>query len=361
MTEPSTPISRLALHVLVLGAWPLAGGTGCIVPQSLDLPAPIRELAEPEDGAKYFLYVPSHCEKGQPLPLVVTCHGTPPWDTARRQIQEWADLAEHKRFIVTAPELTGTRGDFLPSPEAQIRRQNVDEQRILSVVRHIQAGYSVMPDRIFLTGWSAGSFAVLHTGLKNPNLFRALAIRQGNFDERYLTQTLPFLDHYQPVYVLRGVTDILVKEQTKASLQWLRDQKMYVFEEETTGSHKRLPETAFRFFRMVIKREPLLQVQAFDPVGGNDMTVAFNVRTSPEPIAYLWQFGDKELSREPEPSHVYKKPGQYEVQLTVRYANKKQRIRKVQIQVPRLRIGTGGMMVGPSSRPASRPRSQPAK
>jgi predicted esterase len=360
-TSGPVPVRPVLLPVVIYAVF--AAG-GCVVPQNLNLPAPIREATEPDNSERYYLYVPSYYEQSKPLPLVVTCHGTTPWDTAQSQIQEWADLAERKRFIVAAPELVGTRGDFLWTVEEQIRRQNTDEQHILAVVRHVRAGYSVMPDRVFLTGWSAGSYAVLHTGLRNPNIFRALAVRQGNFDERAMAQTLPFLDHYQPIHVFYGVTDILVKPQTVQCLEWLRQQHMYVHEEQTTGSHKRQPEVAYQFFRTVIQREPLLHVRAFDAAGDNDLAVAFKADTSPQPVAFLWQFGDDQVSRDPEPTHAYQKPGEYQIQLTVRYEDKKQRIRRFQIQVPQSRIGIGrapeASLARPAATPATRTATRPA-
>lgn len=340
----------------------LALGSGCYyVPRPTHLPALIREISEPEFGGVYSLYVPSFYEKEHPLPLVITCHGTEPWDTREYQINRWAEVAESKRFIVAAPQLKGAHGDFLWSINEQISRQNEDERHILATVRHIQAGYSVMKDRIFLTGWSAGSYAVLHTGLRNPNVFRALAVRQGNFDERLLVQTLPFLDRYQPIYVFFGVTDVLVTDQPKKCIEWLRDKRMYVFEERIPGTHQRGAEQAYRFFRTVIKREPLLQVQAFDADEKNPLAIAFKMNASPEPIAYLWQFGDEAISRDRDPTHVYKKESEYDVQLTVRYKNKKQRIRRFSLQVPRVRIGAMPSRVVPATQPATNPTSQPTQ
>jgi microbial collagenase len=38
-------------------------------------------------------------------------------------------------------------------------------------------------------------------------------------------------------------------------------------------------------------------------------------------VAYLWDFGDKSVSTEPNPTHAYRKPGVYTVSLKVDFAN----------------------------------------
>jgi PKD repeat protein len=38
-------------------------------------------------------------------------------------------------------------------------------------------------------------------------------------------------------------------------------------------------------------------------------------------ISFLWNFGDGNISTDPNPTHAYKTPGKYEVTLRVGYAN----------------------------------------
>ena len=164
------------------GLWAVAAlsvVSGCQVPINPELPAQTKLATEPETGSEYYLYVPSAYRPERRWPLVVTCHGTVPWDTAKFQVDEWSPLAEEEDFIVVAPKLKGTRGDFVPAPEKQISLQRKDEQTILAAVRHVEAAYNVAEDEVFITGWSAGGYAVLFTGLRNPDVFRALALRQG--------------------------------------------------------------------------------------------------------------------------------------------------------------------------------------
>jgi poly(3-hydroxybutyrate) depolymerase len=110
-------------------------------------PEPIRKLREPVSAQNYFLYVPSRYDSARPVPLVVLCHGTTPWDSALREIRDWVGLAEAHNFIVAAPKLRGTRGDLPPPVAKQIERQHRDERTILNVVQHVRGAYSNRPAR----------------------------------------------------------------------------------------------------------------------------------------------------------------------------------------------------------------------
>ena len=69
--------------------------------------APGQHIAtqDPELHHPYRLYVPTSYYHERRWPLVVTCHGTEPFDTADLQLDEWKGLAEQKGFLVVAPEL----------------------------------------------------------------------------------------------------------------------------------------------------------------------------------------------------------------------------------------------------------------
>ena len=105
------------------------------------------------------------------------------------------------------------------------------------MVNHIRGARNIAASQVFLTGWSAGGYAVLFTGLRNPDVFRGMSVGEGNFDERYLAPVVPALDPYQPVHVAYGVTDLL-RDQPKASIEWLYEKRMFVIEEATTGGHQ---------------------------------------------------------------------------------------------------------------------------
>ncbi len=247
--------------VLLLG---LMFWCGCPVSQSQDFPAPLLKHRTFDTDRGYYLYVPSTYHPSRQWPLVVTCHGTRPYDSARSQVREWAAMAELYGFIVAAPELVGTRADLtlFRSPAKQIEQQLRDEKVLLQVVQSTKVAYNVAEDRVFLTGWSAGAYAVLFTGLKNPRVFRCLAIREGNFDARYLGPILGAMDRHQPVLVFLAAGDVLVKSQTQRCYQWLKKQGMNVHYREIAGGHARRPDVAYRFFRDSVKRYPWVHAEA---------------------------------------------------------------------------------------------------
>ena len=312
----------------------LASAAGC--PQYRDprVPNPIVPMEEPDLGGEYLLYAPSNHDAAKQWPLIVVCHGTKPWDSPVREIKDWVKLAEEKGFVVVAPTLRGTKGDFPPPTDKQLVRQREDEETILATVRHVQGSYNIARDRIFLTGWSAGNFAVLYTGLRNPEVFRALAVLQGNFDPVYLTRVADRIDPFQPVYVLYGSVDILTGRQGKRCVQWLREHHAAVTPEETGGAHMGHPTKAYRFFSRVIRKVPWLRIRAFSADNGDPMSVQFKTRASFEPRAYHWDFGDGETSPVATPVHTYAKPGDYTVLLTTESASGRKIRRAIAMTVP---------------------------
>ncbi len=316
----------------------LALCTGCPVVSNLPAPAPVQRLREPESGRDYRLYVPEGYPADRSFPLVVTCHGTRPFDTAELQMEEWKGLAQQKGFVVVAPELIGTRGDFPPEPSEQIRRQFEDEQAILAILRAVRASTRVDQTRVFLTGWSAGGYAVLFTGLRHPEIFRALSLRQTNFDVRYVEPCVPFLDRFQAVQVIYGDVDPL-KEGAMTCIQWLRDRDLEPEVLGRAGTHRRDPRPVFDFFVRVVRQRPWINVRVQDDPQ-DPMRVSFALRTSLEPDRYLWQFGDGQSSPVPAPSHRFERPGLYTVSVQLWSGSGKRHARSVQVQVPRIRLGT---------------------
>lgn len=307
---------------------------GC--PQYADptVPEPIRRVREPNSARNYHIYVPSRYDAAKPTPLVVLCHGTTPWDTALREIRDWVGLAEEKNFIVVAPKLVGTRGDFAPAAAEQVKRQRKDEEAILAVVRHVRAGYNIDRSRVFLSGWSAGGYAVLHTGLRNPDVFRALAVMQGNFNSAFLSDTVGHIDPYQPVFVLYGSSDVLTGGQGRDSVRWLYDQNVYVVEGKVPGPHRAHPQAAQQFFERIVREIPWLRIRAYADNARDPYTARLAVQASYEPFAYHWTFGDGDESPMASPVHTYREPGEYTVTLITTSEKGKQVKRRRTVAIP---------------------------
>jgi len=312
---------------------------GCPVSQSQDFPAPIRQEHTLRTRRDYFLYVPSTYDPGKRWPLVVTCHGTRPYDDARPQAKEWAALAESRGFLVAAPKLDGVRGDagWFRTPQKQIDLQLEDEAVILEIVSRVKAAYNVADEQVFLTGWSAGGYAVLFTGLRNPGVFRALAIREGNFDERYLSPVVSRLDRHQPILVFFGAVDLL-KSHAENCIQWLRQERMNVHRREIAGGHRRRPDIAYDFFRKQA-RDPWVLVDAVRGYDGQPLAIRARARCRPAAAACHWWFGDSNTGRGADVVHTYSQPGSYTVTVQVVMPGGRKIVRKLEVTVPAVRVG----------------------
>lgn len=297
----------------------LAVLSGC--PASLNrVPGSTERLVESQTGKKYLLYVPSWHTNDQRWPLVVTCHGTEPFDTADLQMFEWRGLAERVGFIVAAPRLAGTNGVTVVPKRIQLARQRADETLILNIVRKAVASLHVDPDRVYLVGWSGGGYAVYHTGLGNPSTFRAVVARMGTFKKQYVPDLAERFDPYQPVGIFFGAGDPLpgVNAQSRRAYDCLRELGARRMRwREIPGGHRRRPELAFEFFEEMTKKYAMVRPSAVTAVGGDRLAVQFYVKVDPPARAVLWDFGDGTTGTEQNPRHRYAKAGAYTVTVTI--------------------------------------------
>ena len=321
----------LGLAPLLVACWgcPITGRTG--------VPGRACQVIEHETQRPYYLYVPTSYTPDKKWPLVVTCHGTWPWDRDDRQIKEWQWFAERYRFIVAAPQLLGTKSIGKPRPDRQLEYQRADEELLLNVVRDLATRYGIDRNQVMLTGWSAGAYAVFYTGLRNPDTFRALAARMGNFDRRFLDlpEVTDRLDVKQKIFLFYGRRDLLRKEAV-ASAEWLRergwdDDCLRVMEFDR--SHESRPEAALRFFQKVL-RSPHVTIRMDRIARREGMTVQFSCNAFPPAVKYLWQFGDGADSEEQAPVHQYEEPGRYRCRLLIRTQAGRTLVRERTIHVP---------------------------
>lgn len=330
--------SSIPVSALLLAGLALSFCTGCPVVSNLPAPGRVLRETDPVYDREYHLYVPSYYSDHRRWPLLIACHGTPPWDTAKGQMDQWKGWAEQKGFILAAPELIGTSADLGRQSEEQIGRQMRDEEAILSILRSISASRSVESTQVFLTGWSAGCYAVLFTGLRHPEVFRALSLSQGNFDAAFVEPCIPFVDRYQPIQVIYGTGDAL-KNDSLDCIEWLRSQDLDPIALGRPGFHRRDPGPVFDFFTQVLRHSPFIRIQvrydAEDP-----MRVHFSTKSSFSPVRCQWDFGDESGGRQPSVSHTYAQPGLYVVRVALWGPNDKRYVRSVRVQVPRIRLGT---------------------
>lgn len=302
---------------------------GCPTLETLPTQAPVVEMKTPEQKRPYLLYVPSVYKESRAWPLVVLCHGTWPYDTAKHQMQEWASFAENQGIIVVAPTLEAARGDLPPPADQQIAMQRKDERAVLELVADLKRRYRIAEHQVFMTGWSAGAYDILHIGLRNPDVFRALFIRQGTFDATFMDIPEGRLDSWQSIKVIYGQGDVLLRDQSKAMVAWLREQGAYVDEQEIPGTHQRInPGLAWKYFKKIAAERLWVRVQAFTPDPDDPLTYRFEMQSVPPATKRKWFFGDGDESYDEKPLHSYKRPGRYEVTVTLSLANGKKYLRK---------------------------------
>lgn len=309
---------------------------GCPVVDNRPAPGQRLTLRDPELQREYHLYVPTTYTHQRRWPLVVTCHGTHPFDNAPMQIDEWKGLAEQRGFLVVAPELYGASAYQVDSA-AQISRQIEDERAILAIVKDVSAARTVDETRVFLTGWSAGGYTVFFTGLRHPDVFRAIAIRQGNFNEKFVEPCVPFLDRYQGILLMHGNLDPLKADAERAQ-EWLEKHDLQPTRLEKAGAHRRDPDSVYGFMVETVRNRPWIRVLIEDDPA-DAMKMTFSIRASFEPSRYLWDFGDGQRSPVASPTHRYEQPGTYTVKVALNGPGKEPFVRQIQIQAPRIRLG----------------------
>ena len=225
---------------------------GCPVTQSQDTPVSHMTLKEPATGCKYYLYVPSTYDKSNRYPLVITLHGTNPWDTAWMQIREWKALAEQKKFIVAAPVMTnlGTQGIVPVKKSFRMDALAKDDRKILAVLEKICADYSVNPRQVLLSGFSAGGYPMYYTGLRHPEKFNMLIARACNCD-LWIFEGLDMPPDYKriPIGMFWGKDDLgKIHNESWEAFRWLRRHgwnKDNCIRDMVAGGHLRRPITTY--------------------------------------------------------------------------------------------------------------------
>jgi poly(3-hydroxybutyrate) depolymerase len=231
--------------VLVLAAMT----AGCAVPQEQGTPVREFRQVDPATGCGYWLYVPSPrmYRPDRPAPLIVTCHGTWPYDVANMHIREWKWCAEQNGCIV-APELGATDGIFGDGPVAGMLS---DEKFILSIISGLGYRYNIDRANVMITGFSGGGFPTYWVGLRHPDVFSVVVARscnfsRGNTDGWWTPESLRVA-----LKVYYGDNDFdVIKSQSDESIEYFRGAGFAV-EKEIIAScgHERHPEVAMEFFR----------------------------------------------------------------------------------------------------------------
>ena len=221
---------------------------GCAVPQPQNTPVSQQYETDPVTGHGYWIYVPSTYRHDKPMPLIISCHGTPPYDVASHHIREWKMLGEQNGCIVIAPELIATDGLIGDGP---IVGMLSDEKIILSIISWVGYRYNVDCANIMITGFSGGGFPTYWVGLRHPDVFSVVAARNCDFNEGNLHGWYPSEAMNVPVLVYYGENDPgAIQSQSQNAIRYLRSRGFSVESRIIPGvGHERRPEYAMEFFR----------------------------------------------------------------------------------------------------------------
>lgn len=290
--------------------------TGCSQYHDPSVPEPIRPYVEPELGGEYLLYRPSLYNREHSWPLFVVCHSSTS-DSPVRQIKAWTRLAEQRGILIVAPRLQSARFGLGRSVEDLTAQLRADEAHILATLRHVQAGHRVSWDRVFIYGWSGGASAALHTGLRHPDVFRAVSVGQPKFESGAFTETGWNTDPHQPVLVDYSVRDFITGKDAQHCLAWLNERLAHVTEDSSGEAKYDKVQRTVDFFEETLRRYPLIQIRSATVDSDRPLEVKFAVQASFEPRRYRWEFGDQDTSPVAEPIHTYAQAGTYHLRVTV--------------------------------------------
>ncbi len=232
---------------LLIPCLALAPLAGCAVPQPQNVPGNPTLLIDPVTGRPFYLYVPPRASRPRPAGVIVSCHGTDPFDTAVMHAGEWKWLAWQHGCILVCPKMRSTDGIFGAGAIDQLLD---DEKLILSIMSSLHYLYDVDWRNVMITGFSGGGFPTYFVGLRHPDVFSAVAARNCNFNRHAVEGWYPPEALGTAVMVYYGENDpAAIRIQSENGIRYLRSAGFTVTTAIVPGrGHERTPEYAMRFF-----------------------------------------------------------------------------------------------------------------
>jgi len=280
---------------------------------------------EATTGRTYHLYIPTTYNPRKAYPLIVSGHGTFPFDEAAQQRDRWIDVAERYGLIICTPDFDSATG-FLGVPTDHPAPELVrDEQACVAVLREVFSRYNVNRDAVMITGWSAGAFPAHYIGLHHPEIFRCIVGRTGNFNEHLVSDDAAQRARHMHVYVFFGEGDLPgFAGMNREANYWytVRGFRNFVIR-PLGGGHDPNQLEAARYFLNIVNHWPAIHIEIDKTEGTAPLTVTMRARVrdpdSPDGRvdSVLWNLGDNTVTAKPEVTHTYSKPGLYNVFLTV--------------------------------------------
>ncbi|MCY2926799.1 MAG: hypothetical protein NT031_15445 [Planctomycetota bacterium] len=238
---------KLLLPILTLLT--LIAAAGCSVPQDQNTRTWQRLEFDSVTHKGYWLFVPDTYTPAKPSPLIVTCHGTPPFDVANDHIREWKKIAEEYNCILLAPDMSGTDGIIGDGPVPAMKES---ENTVLSLISMVGYRYNIDMANIMLTGFSGGGFPTYWVGLRNPDVFRVVVLRSCDFCDYNLDGWFsPDAAGKQAIKIYYGEFDPApIKVQSQSGMAFLTSRGFALAPEDIVPGiwHERRPEVAMSFF-----------------------------------------------------------------------------------------------------------------
>jgi poly(3-hydroxybutyrate) depolymerase len=226
---------------------------GCPAEPTGETPVGKWYWTEPVTGSSYYIYVPLKYDHSKAAPVIISCHGTIPYDVSNSHIETWKGFGEKYGCIVICPDLVGTDGIFGDGSTGAMLE---DERRILSILSSLSYKYNIDRANILLTGFSGGGFPTYFVGLRNPDVFTCIAPRNSNFNENNLHGWYPPEAKDLPIFVPWGSNDPgTIQAQAQNAVSYLRRHGFTRVRQKIIpgAGHERRPNLTMGFFRNLWK------------------------------------------------------------------------------------------------------------
>jgi predicted esterase len=129
----------------------------------------VRRAATDSGQVEYVLVTPPGYDPRHAYPLLVVCPGAA--GDGRQWVERWREPAQAHGYLLASPTIPYQEGGYGSSP--------AERSAVLAAVEDVARTCHVDPDRVFLTGISAGGHAVWDVGLHHADRFAGLITESG--------------------------------------------------------------------------------------------------------------------------------------------------------------------------------------
>lgn len=129
----------------------------------------VRAVSVGPDRIEYVLVVPSNYNPKQAYPLLVACHGA--GGNGRRFAERWRRGCRDHGYMLLCPIMPYWKKGYGSRPE--------ERAAVLATIEDVARLYHIDPDRVFLTGISAGGHATWDVGLHHADRFAGIIPEAG--------------------------------------------------------------------------------------------------------------------------------------------------------------------------------------